>query len=179
MTASNHETNAPGTYGFDDLPIGQVFQGASRTLSETDLMMFAMLTGDRHGIHTDEKFAKSVKLKGRIFHGTYGIALTMALYRLIKKLPEPVGVEESGGPLPAKAGAAFAWLMGFAVAIWVLGFYLAALVFVFLYMFYAGQIKFFTALGYAVAASLSVYVLFAVILKAELYPGLLGDLVGG
>lgn len=90
MTSSNHETTASETYEFDDLTIGQVFKGQGRTLSETDLMMFAMLTGDRHAIHTDEQYAKAANFKGRIFHGTFGIAITMAMTADLLRLKNPI-----------------------------------------------------------------------------------------
>ena len=90
MTSSTHETNPPEAYGFDDLTIGQVFKGPSRTLSETDLMTFAKIMGDEHSIHTDEQIAKAANLKGRIFHGTHGIALTMALAAGVIRLKTPM-----------------------------------------------------------------------------------------
>ncbi len=90
MTSINHETNTPEAYGFDDLTIGQVFKGPGRTLSETDLMMFAKITGDEHSIHTDEQIAKAANFKGRIFHGTYGIAITMALAAGVIRLKNPM-----------------------------------------------------------------------------------------
>lgn len=61
------------------------FVGAGRTLTETDLSMSSMLGGDWHPIHSDEIYARSRGLKGRLFHGAFGlfIAITaMGAHRL-------------------------------------------------------------------------------------------------
>lgn len=60
---------------FDDFVIGQVFDSPGRTVTDTDLSMFCMLSGDWHPIHSDEEFAKTTPFGQRIVGGVFGIAL--------------------------------------------------------------------------------------------------------
>ena len=41
----------------------------SKTLSETDLYLYAGITGDLNPVHVDEEYAKKTKFKRRIAHG--------------------------------------------------------------------------------------------------------------
>ena len=41
----------------------------SKTLSETDLYLYAGITGDLNPVHVDEEYAKKTKFKKRIAHG--------------------------------------------------------------------------------------------------------------
>ena len=41
----------------------------SKTLSETDLYLYAGITGDLNPVHVDEEYAKNTKFKKRIAHG--------------------------------------------------------------------------------------------------------------
>ena len=90
MSSSDHVTCAPGPYWYEDLSIGQVVEGPGRTLTETDLVMFSMITGDWHAIHADEPYASGTKAGGRMFHGTFGIALTMAMTADLLPLRNPI-----------------------------------------------------------------------------------------
>jgi acyl dehydratase len=65
-------------YSFETLEPGQTFSSAARTLTETDLVMFNMMTGDWHPIHADEIYAKETRIGRRMFVGTFGIALAVA-----------------------------------------------------------------------------------------------------
>ncbi|MDA8408522.1 MAG: MaoC/PaaZ C-terminal domain-containing protein, partial [Deltaproteobacteria bacterium] len=38
---------------FEDYEIGETFITPARTITETDIVMFAALTGDWHPLHTD------------------------------------------------------------------------------------------------------------------------------
>lgn len=48
-------------------------------MTETDVVMFAGLTGDFNPLHVDEEYAKSTFYGGRIAHGLYGAALVAGL----------------------------------------------------------------------------------------------------
>jgi acyl dehydratase len=65
-------------HSFDTLVAGQTFSSEARTLTETDLVTFCMITGDWHAIHADEAFAKTTPIGRRMFHGTFGISLAVA-----------------------------------------------------------------------------------------------------
>ena len=67
------------TQAFEDLQVGQRWHSTGRTLTEGDLTMACMTSGDWHPIHADAEFAKSSVAGQRIFHGTYGLHVAMAL----------------------------------------------------------------------------------------------------
>jgi acyl dehydratase len=77
-------------YSFDDVPLDQAFEGPARTLTETDLVMFSMLTGDWSPIHADEEFARATRLGRRMFHGTFGIALAVSMSASVLHFTTPV-----------------------------------------------------------------------------------------
>jgi acyl dehydratase len=65
-------------YSFETLKQDETFSSSARTLTETDLVMFCMITGDWHAIHADEAYAKETRIGRRMLHGTFGISLAMA-----------------------------------------------------------------------------------------------------
>lgn len=66
MTAA---TGDPLALDFDRLQLGSRFSSRGRTITETDLVSFATLTGDFHPLHTDAEWAASSEFNGRIAHG--------------------------------------------------------------------------------------------------------------
>jgi acyl dehydratase len=58
---------------FDELVVGGEFIGSGRTLTEADLSIACMVSGDWHPIHSDEGYAKKRGLPGRLFQGSFGI----------------------------------------------------------------------------------------------------------
>lgn len=77
-------------WSFEALSAGQMFASAARTLTETHLVMFTMLTGDWSPIHSDEVFAAATPIGKRMFHGTFGVALAIAMSAEALRLREPV-----------------------------------------------------------------------------------------
>lgn len=67
------------TLYFEDFSAGQVFESSGRTITETDLTMFSMLSGDWNPIHADAEFAKATRYGQRVVHGTLGIALATGM----------------------------------------------------------------------------------------------------
>jgi acyl dehydratase len=67
------------TLYYEDLTEGQTFTGPARTVTETDLVNFAMLSGDWNPIHTDEEFAKSTYYGKRVVHGLFGLCMMTGL----------------------------------------------------------------------------------------------------
>jgi 3-hydroxybutyryl-CoA dehydratase len=60
----------------DDFRVGQTFAGASRTISQADVLGFSSLTGDAHPIHYDAEYAKRTRFGRPIVHGLHLISLT-------------------------------------------------------------------------------------------------------
>lgn len=81
---------AAAPLSFEELEIGQVFHGTGRTLSETDLVMFSMITGDWSAIHADEIHAQATRIGRRMFHGSFGVALALAMSAGLLRLTNPV-----------------------------------------------------------------------------------------
>lgn len=64
---------------FDALEVGQQWKSSGRTLTDADLTIACMTSGDWHPIHADAEFARSSIGQQRIFHGTYGLHVAIAL----------------------------------------------------------------------------------------------------
>jgi acyl dehydratase len=54
---------------FEDFEIGQRFFSAGRTITESDIVSFAGLSGDYNQIHTDSQFAEGMPFGQRVAHG--------------------------------------------------------------------------------------------------------------
>ena len=63
----------------EDLAAGQSFRSQGRTITEADLTMFSMLSGDWNPIHSDAEFAKATPFGERLVHGVFGIAVVTGL----------------------------------------------------------------------------------------------------
>jgi acyl dehydratase len=64
---------------WSEFEIGETRVSAGRTITETDTVMFACLTGDMNPLHTDEVFASKSSYKRRIAHGAFGQAIMVGL----------------------------------------------------------------------------------------------------
>ena len=64
---------------FDELETGAQFQTRGRTITETDIVSFATLTGDFHPIHTDAEWAAESEFGGRIAHGALLLSYSVGL----------------------------------------------------------------------------------------------------
>jgi len=64
---------------YEDLAEGQTFTSPARTVTETDLVSFAMLSGDWNAIHTDEEFARETFYGKRVVHGLFGLSMMTGL----------------------------------------------------------------------------------------------------
>jgi 3-hydroxybutyryl-CoA dehydratase len=74
------------TLFFEDLSVGMT-ETLSKTISSSDVVGFAQLTGDRNPIHLSEHFAARTSFGGRIAHGLYTAGLISAV--LGTRLPGP------------------------------------------------------------------------------------------
>ncbi len=64
---------------YEDFKIGEERLSPGRTITESDLMGFAGLTGDYSQVHTDEEFCKKTEFGTRIAHGLFGLAVAQGL----------------------------------------------------------------------------------------------------
>lgn len=64
---------------YEDLSEGQTFTSPARTVTETDLVSFSMLSGDWNAIHTDAEFAESSYYGKRVVHGVFGLSMMTGL----------------------------------------------------------------------------------------------------
>lgn len=62
-----------------DLHVGQVFETATRTITEGDVVTFAGHTGDYSEIHTSRTYAEASDFGERIAHGLLGLAVSHGL----------------------------------------------------------------------------------------------------
>src|SRR6202163_4611951 len=74
---------------FEDLTVG-LTESFSKTVSSSDVVGFAEVTGDRNPIHLSEHFAARTTFGTRIAHGLYTASLISAL--LGTRLPGPGAV---------------------------------------------------------------------------------------
>lgn len=65
----------------EDYEVGEVFVSPGRTITETDVVQFAALTGDWHPLHTDATYARTTPFGERIAHGmlTFSIGMVLVL----------------------------------------------------------------------------------------------------
>ena len=69
----------PGKF-FEDFVVDEEFLTPSRTLTETDVVMFAAMSGDYNELHTSEAFMKNTQFGRRIGHGLLGLAVAHGLF---------------------------------------------------------------------------------------------------
>lgn len=67
------------TLTFDDLNIGETSTSPRRTVTETDITMFAAMTGDFNPLHVDHDFAAKTPFRKPIAHGLLGLSWVAGL----------------------------------------------------------------------------------------------------
>lgn len=73
MSPNNH-----GLY-FEEFEIGQVTTSLGRTVTESDIVTFAGLSGDYNQIHTDAEFSKNTPFGQRVAHGLLVLSIASGL----------------------------------------------------------------------------------------------------
>jgi acyl dehydratase len=64
---------------FDDVDVGQEWQSGGRTVTQTDIVNFAGLSGDFNPIHMDHEFARTTPFRQPIAHGILVLAMGSGL----------------------------------------------------------------------------------------------------
>jgi acyl dehydratase len=72
-------TGPPRRY-FDEIEVGEEYESPGRTVTETDIVMFAGLSGDYNILHTDAEFMKQSTFGERIAHGLLGLSIQAGLF---------------------------------------------------------------------------------------------------
>jgi 3-hydroxybutyryl-CoA dehydratase len=73
-----NSTRPRGRY-FEEFEIGDEVETAARTVTETDVVLFAGLSGDYNQLHTDVEFTKGTLFGERIAHGLLGLSIASGL----------------------------------------------------------------------------------------------------
>lgn len=63
----------------EDYAVGDVIETPGRTITEADIVQFAMLSGDWHPLHTDAEYAQTTMFGERIAHGMLVLVVGSAL----------------------------------------------------------------------------------------------------
>ena len=65
---------------FDEIQLGEEYESPGRTVTESDIVVFAGLSGDYNVLHTDAEFMKRSIFGERIAHGLLGLAVQAGLF---------------------------------------------------------------------------------------------------
>jgi len=63
----------------EDLSVGDTFVSAARTITESDVVAFAGVSGDFNPIHTDVEFAAETPYGQRVVYGLLGLSILTGL----------------------------------------------------------------------------------------------------
>jgi len=69
----------PEVLAFDDLQVGDEWESSGRTITETDVVLFAGLSGDYNPLHTDHELSKVGPFGRPVAHGLLGLAVATGL----------------------------------------------------------------------------------------------------
>ena len=64
---------------FDDVSVGDAWESSARTITESDIVNFAGLSGDFSPIHVDHEFCKGTVFRRPIAHGLLVMAVSSGL----------------------------------------------------------------------------------------------------
>jgi 3-hydroxybutyryl-CoA dehydratase len=64
---------------FNEFEVGQEFSTAGRTVTESDIVAFAGLSGDYNQIHVDAEYSKNTLVGQRVAHGLLGLSIASGL----------------------------------------------------------------------------------------------------
>jgi acyl dehydratase len=65
--------------GFDDLVLGDEWESPARSVTETDVILFAGLSGDFNPLHTNQESSKTGPYGRPVAHGLLGMAIATGL----------------------------------------------------------------------------------------------------
>lgn len=71
------ESKIPYGFTYDTIEVGQTAASQGRTITETDINLYMMLTGGWHPVHCDKEFMRRNGLGPVRAQGSMGIALSL------------------------------------------------------------------------------------------------------
>lgn len=71
---------------YEDLDVDAEHKSTGRTITETDVVSFAGLSGDFNNMHIDEEFAKNTVFKTRVAHGLCVLSVASGLWFTMPRL---------------------------------------------------------------------------------------------
>lgn len=75
--------SGPMGYYFEDIEVGQTMRTRGRTITESDIVQFAALTGDYNPMHTDAEYMKTHPMGQRVAHGMLTLSYAVGqIYQL-------------------------------------------------------------------------------------------------
>lgn len=75
--------NGPMGYYFEEIEVGQTMRTRGRTITESDIVQFAALTGDYNPMHTDAEYMKTHSMGQRVAHGMLTLSYAVGqIYQL-------------------------------------------------------------------------------------------------
>jgi acyl dehydratase len=78
-----YQDDGPIGYYFEDIEVGQTLVTRGRTVTESDIVQFAALTGDYNPMHTNAEYMKSHPMGQRVAHGMLTLSYAVGqLYQL-------------------------------------------------------------------------------------------------
>lgn len=82
-------------FHYEDVKAGDVFYSPTRTITESDVLQFAGLTGDFNELHTSRTFAEKTKFGHPIAHGMLTLSMANGLYMRSNIFPSTIflGIE--------------------------------------------------------------------------------------
>lgn len=75
---------------FGDITLGEKYTSAGRTITESDITLFAGLSGDYNQLHTNKEFAKKSRFGKRIAHGALTFSVMTGLWDQLGIIRETV-----------------------------------------------------------------------------------------
>ena len=64
---------------FEEIEVGEEYESPGRTITETDIVLFAGISGDYNVVHTDAELMKTSIFGERIAHGLLGLSVQSGL----------------------------------------------------------------------------------------------------
>ena len=71
---------------YEDLNVGDEHESSGRTVTESDVISFAGLSGDFNNMHIDEEFAKKTVFGTRVAHGLCVLSIASGLWFTMPRL---------------------------------------------------------------------------------------------
>jgi acyl dehydratase len=68
---------------YEDFEVGDAVRSASRTITETDIVNFAGVSGDFNALHLDAEYAATTSIGHRIAHGALLFAISTGLFNAL------------------------------------------------------------------------------------------------